>query len=148
MDFQNLRLRRILRLVWLAAVMAVIVCSLLPGSSRVKHAIDNWGFSDKLEHIVAYAVLSLIPALHERVRVQAYMFLGMMLMGIALEFGQLVAGGRSFEREDILADCVGLLAGLAVGFVLRFWMQRTRNTSRRLIQKTEILGKASLSERV
>lgn len=114
----------------------------------MKHAIDNWGLSDKLEHIVAYAVLSLIPALHERIRVQAWMLLGMMMMGIALEFGQLVADGRSFEREDILADCVGLLAGLAVGFVLRFWMQRTRNASHRLIQKAEILGKASLSERV
>lgn len=123
------------------------MCSLAPGPSLVKHAIDTWGLSDKFEHIIAYAVLSLIPALHERIPVQACMLLGMLLMGVALEFGQLLTDGRSFEPKDIFANCIGLLAGLAVGFVLRFWVQRERNGSRRIRQKSEILGKASLSER-
>lgn len=148
MNLQSYQLPRMLRAVWSAAVVAVIVCSLLPGSSPVKHAIDNWGLSDKLEHIVAYAVLSLLPALHERIRVQVCMLLAMMMMGVVLEFGQLMADGRSFEKEDILADSIGLLAGVVLGFVLRFWMQRSPDRSRRFHQKSEILGDTSLSERL
>lgn len=65
-------------------------------------------------------------------------------MGVVLEFSQLLTDGRSFEPEDILANCIGLLAGLAVGFVLRFWVRRDRNASRRFRHKSEIPG---ISER-
>src|ERR1035437_4080104 len=47
-------MRLSLRLIWLAALAAVIVGSLAPAQSGVMHLIDQGGINDKVEHFTAY----------------------------------------------------------------------------------------------
>jgi len=49
-------MRLSVRLIWLAALAAVIVA---PAQSGVMHLIDQGGINDKVEHFTAYAFLVL-----------------------------------------------------------------------------------------
>ena len=113
------RARHLVRVLWLLAIVVVGVASLLPGDSLPMQALDRLEISDKLEHFAAYAVLALLPALHERRRIVVAAALGAALLGVALEYGQLYTGWRDFEIGDMAADVAGVLFGLAVGFPLR-----------------------------
>lgn len=145
---QRSNYRLILRAAWLGAIATVIVFSLLPGSSPVIRIIDRWDLSDKIEHIGAYAVLAFLPVLHERARLLIWLMLLMVLMGVGLEFGQLASDGRSFELEDILADCAGLFTGIVAGLIVRPWMQhRSPNAVLHFQEESEIMGNASLPKR-
>ena len=101
----------------------VIVFSLLPGSSPPLRAMFH--INDKLEHIAAYAALTFLPSLHEKPRALVRIGLAMMAMGVALEFGQLLSEGREFEVADMLADGLGLLAGMVIGLASRFWIHHS-----------------------
>jgi len=56
-------MRLSLRLIWLAALAAVIVCNLAPDQSGVMHLVDLGRINDKVEHFTAYAVLAALPNL-------------------------------------------------------------------------------------
>jgi VanZ family protein len=45
--------------------------------------------------------------------------LAMMLLGVALEFGQKLVPGRGFEIRDIFIDGAGVLTGFAIGILSR-----------------------------
>jgi VanZ family protein len=119
------RRKNILRALWLVAVMMVVVGSLLPADSASIEALDRLGISDKIEHFLAYFVLVLLPAIHERRRFVAGCALGAVALGIALEFVQLYSPGRTFEIADMLADAAGVVCGLIVSIPLR--ASRIRN---------------------
>jgi VanZ family protein len=95
---------------WLAAgwllVLAIIVLSLMPAPPDL--GIDQ---GDKLGHFAAYGLTTLWFAQiytdrPERIR----LFIGMVALGIAIEYAQRATGYRSFEIADMLADAIG--AGL------------------------------------
>jgi VanZ family protein len=75
--------------------------------------------NDKVQHIVAYLSLACLPALHERRRRLAYTAVGLVALGVLLEFGQLWSPGRSFEIGDMLADAAGVIAGASLGLWAR-----------------------------
>ena len=50
--------RQLLRWAWYAAIVVVIVTSVLPSDSRPTRALDALSISDKFEHLAAYAVAS------------------------------------------------------------------------------------------
>jgi len=127
--------RWVLRSVWLGAVVGVIVLSLLPGHSPIIHVIDQWDLSDKMEHIGAYAVLAFFPVLHERSRLVLRILLGLLAMGIALEFCQLASVDRSFEVGDMLADGVGLLAGCLAGLLPRSWLRQQKRVNKTSLRR-------------
>ena len=109
----------LLRTLWLAAIIIVVVGSLLPASSTPMRALAELHISDKLEHVGAYAVLAFLPAIHERRRFIIAAAIGTVLLGIGLEFGQLFTGWRHFEVGDMFADAVGVCFGVAVGIPVR-----------------------------
>ena len=111
----------VLRLIWLAALAAVIVGSLAPAQSGVMHLIDLGGINDKVEHFTAYAVLAALPSLRRfRCRIGAAMvLLFLFLLGAALELGQRVSPGRTCDWHDLLANTCGILAGLALVRILQ-----------------------------
>jgi len=43
----------------------------------------------------------------------------MMLLGVALEFGQKLVPGREFEIRDMFINGVGALTGIAIGILSR-----------------------------
>jgi VanZ family protein len=111
--------RRILRILWLFAILVVAVMSLLPGNSLPMRALDRLHVNDKLEHCLAYTVLAFLPAIHEHRRFIIAAALGAVALGIALEYGQLLTGWRDFEYGDMVADAVGVCVGLAAAVPLR-----------------------------
>jgi VanZ family protein len=82
-------------------------------------ALAELHISDKLEHVGAYALLAFLPAIHERRRFIVAAAIGTVLLGIALEFGQLFTGWRHFEGGDMVADAVGVCFGVAAGIPIR-----------------------------
>jgi len=101
-----------------------MVFSLLPASSPTLQAMI-YG-DDKLEHFAAYAVLAFLPSLHERPKLLVWVVAAVVVMGVGLEFGQLLSDGRRFEVEDMIADSYGVLAGIIVALPSRSWIQRKR----------------------
>jgi VanZ family protein len=111
--------RGALRALWIAAVLVVIVGSLLPAASAPMRALGWLGINDKVEHFLAYLTLALLPALHERSKFLVGAAVGAVVLGIALEYGQRLSPGRDFEFKDMEADAAGVCIGLAVGLALR-----------------------------
>ncbi len=113
------QLQPLLKACWGLACVVVITGSLLPAASAPIRMLSKLGINDKIEHFGAYAVLALLPTVHEKWRRLSLLLLLMLLLGVALEFGQLYSPGRSFEIGDMVADATGLLAGFLCGLPLR-----------------------------
>lgn len=99
---------------WVLAVAAVVVASLMPASD-LPHVPNNF---DKIEHFIAYAGLS-AGAVQLFVRRLSWGFICVLLvlMGIGLECLQAQMGlGRMLDRTDALANTLGVLVGLATAF--------------------------------
>ncbi|MCZ2147344.1 MAG: VanZ family protein [Bryobacterales bacterium] len=107
----------------------VVTGSLLPSSSSPMRAWSALHIADKLQHFTAYAVLAFLPTLHERRPVFAGIALGIIAMGVCLEFGQRLSEGRFFEMGDMVANTGGVLTGLILGLPSRNWIfARVRNS--------------------
>ena len=88
-------------------VAAIVWLSLTP---KPPHPLD-FGWSDKLEHCVAYgALMGWFAFLYRRTPARLAYAIGFVAMGIAIEFIQPYTG-RDFEVADMLADALGVAAG-------------------------------------
>ncbi len=108
-----------MRAVWAALVVVVVIGSLLPAASAPMQALAAFHINDKVEHVLAYLSLAFLPALHERRRRLLYFAVGLVALGVLLEFGQLWSPGRSFEIGDMVADAAGVIAGASIGLWAR-----------------------------
>lgn len=112
--------RQWLRILWVCALIVVITGSLLSPKSKPMELIDELPVSDKIEHFSAYFVLALLPALHERAHVAWSLAGAMILLGVALEYGQFYeANGRDFEYLDMVADTAGVITGMLTAWPFR-----------------------------
>lgn len=111
--------RRLLRIAWFLALLAVIAGELLPGASLPVRLLTQLHIGDKIQHFGAYAVLAFLPTLHERRGLLAIVALGLVALGISLEFGQMLSGSRFLEIGDMAANAVGVCFGVAFGLPLR-----------------------------
>ena len=95
---------------WILAIACVVVGSLLPSSD-----LPSVKVNDKVEHFVAYAVLSAgAVQLFARRLSWGFVCLLLVLMGIGLEVLQAqMELGRMLDRNDALANTIGVLIGLA-----------------------------------
>jgi len=96
---------------WKAAgwmlVLAIITLSLTPAPPHL-----NLEQGDKLGHFAAYALVTLwFAQLYAGLRQRIWLALGMVALGIALEYAQRATGYRSFEVADMVADALGVAIG-------------------------------------
>ena len=99
---------------WSVAVAAVVVASVVPAASLPEVPQG----SDKLEHFLAYALLSAgaVQLFARRLSLLSACTT-LALMGFALEYMQGQMGlGRAMDARDALANTLGVLAGLATQF--------------------------------
>jgi VanZ family protein len=109
---------------WTAVVLAVVV-SLVP-THRLPQPPN---VSDKVEHFVAYFLLSLwFAGIYPRAKYWI-IALGLGVMGVLIEFAQGSMGyGRYADVRDVVANCAGLLAGLLLSWWwLGGWAQRVES---------------------
>lgn len=96
---------------WLACgwflVLLIIYLSLRPGGPVLPPKI-----SDKLQHVIAYGVLTYwFTCLYLHRSARAAYAAGFVLLGVALEFIQGWTGYRSFDFADMAADLLGVVFG-------------------------------------
>ncbi len=102
---------------WLAAILAVVVASLLPATDLPPVPTG----ADKLEHFAGYAVLAAIAVQLLATRAALWRAgAALVVLGIALELAQfLFTSTRMMDGGDALANALGVAAGLAT--VLTPW---------------------------
>lgn len=96
---------------WKAAgwmlVLAIIALSLTPAPPHL-----NVEQGDKLGHLAAYGLVTLwFAQLYAGLRQRTWLVVGMVALGIALEYAQRATGYRSFEVADMIADALGVAIG-------------------------------------
>ena len=112
---------------WTFIAVAVVV-SLVPGQK-----LPPTGVSDKLEHSVAYALLTLwFAGIYPRT---AYWRIGlsMFVLGVCIEVLQgLMPFGRQPDVRDVVANSLGIVGGIALAMTgLGGWAQRIEAWARK-----------------
>lgn len=105
---------------WVLIAALLVVC-LMPASS-----LPQTGVSDKFEHSIAYAVLSLwFAGLYPRSR-YVVIGIGLFAMGVAIEWAQgAMQVGRQSDYRDVIANTSGIVAGLVLAALwLGGWAER------------------------
>ncbi|MDO5505065.1 MAG: VanZ family protein [Pseudoxanthomonas suwonensis] len=99
---------------WAAAIAAVVIGSMLPASDLQSLPSVN----DKLLHFLGYFALAAgAVQLFARRSALLVACVAIGLLGIGLEWAQgAFASGRQMDPSDAVANCVGVLAGLATQF--------------------------------
>lgn len=91
---------------WLL-VLAIITLSLTPAPPHL-----NVEHGDKLGHFAAYGLVTLwLAQLYTGLHPRIGLVVGMVALGIALEYAQRATGYRSFEVADMVADAIGVAIG-------------------------------------
>lgn len=81
--------------------------------------------SDKVEHLVGYAIVTLAAASFARGTAEFLrMALAAVLLSTLLELGQLAVPGRLFELADLAANYAGITLGWLVGSGLLWLLDR------------------------
>ena len=102
---------------WLVAgwllVTVVVVASLVPS-----YSLPPVGVSDKLEHSVAYAAMTLwFTGIYRRSRYW-HIAAALFLLGVAIEFAQGAMNlGRQRDYHDVIANSGGIAVGMLVALV-------------------------------
>jgi VanZ family protein len=100
------------RRAWLAAgwfgIGLVVFLSLTPRPPE----IDLGAYTDKWEHVTTYALLMWwFCQVRTSLSARARTGLGLVALGIGLEFAQRMTGFRMFEVSDMVADTLGVALG-------------------------------------
>ncbi len=107
-----------LYVLWILSIILVITGSLLPASSPMIRAVGRLPVNQKVLHFCGYSWLALLALLTVKRRSLAVMVaLSMILLGVALEFGQRLVPGRAFEIRDMFINGFGVLTGIAIGIL-------------------------------
>lgn len=104
---------RLLRIAFFAAAALVAALSLVPSETLPPTSIG-----DKVEHVIAYAVLGLLGAASSQ-RGVTRVILGLALFGAAIELLQAFSPGRSPDPLDVAADIAGAGLGIGLAILLR-----------------------------
>jgi len=111
---------RISFVLWLVVLAAVITGSLLPGAVAARIPLAAAHLTNKDAHFLGYSALAFLSLL-----AFPHCLTGLVCaaaavpLGVALEFAQRLVPGRSFEVGDMIANTLGVCAGLALAALLR-----------------------------
>ena len=107
---------RLILVLWVISTGAVCYLSLAP---KIEFPIDFTG-ADLFYHALAYLWLSFLPFfIFQKIRKCLMYALLMILVGIALEFGQTFIPGRDFSILDMVSNSVGSILGMVCGKYVR-----------------------------
>jgi VanZ family protein len=105
---------------WLLVLSVIVVGSLLPGAIAARIPLAAAHLTDKDAHFLGYSTLAFLSLL-----AFPHFLSGLVCataavpLGVALEFAQRLVPGRSCEVGDMIANTLGVCAGLALAALLR-----------------------------
>ena len=105
------------QVLWIAAIAAVITGELLPGNSGVMRLVAATHINDKTLHFTAYTLLAFLPGFGFKPGRGIPLALSMIFLGVALEFAQRLVPFRGFEVADMVANALGVVAGMLLALV-------------------------------
>ncbi|HQN19926.1 MAG TPA: VanZ family protein [Syntrophobacteraceae bacterium] len=113
---------------WLMVLAAVCVGSMIPHGS-----LPEGGFPTGLAaRVIAFFLLAFLPMYDfPRLRHALYAALSMALVGFFLKYLQQSIPGRHYSADDMVANNVGVLLGIVVGFVVRI-RKESKQSSRKV----------------
>lgn len=119
---QFARLRPVFRWAGWAAVIVIVILSVMPGPSR-----PHSGWAGSVEHFAAYALTALAlsigyPAMLARIGV----VLTLTSLSGLLEFAQTLVPGRRAALADVLVSGLGASAGVGLALLLFAVLARSR----------------------
>ena len=116
------RFKIVSKRIFAVGIVAILILSLLPKSD-----MPSVGVSDKIEHVVAYALLGLAGGLGFPTQRAAIVLLVLLpLLGVALEIVQLKVPERSADVVDALADWIEAALALLPTLFVRFSLAKPR----------------------
>ncbi len=119
------------RILWGMSAAVVAVLSLLPPDDLP----SDLGLSDKLLHVLGYAVLGALGVLSGAR--WPWALLAVVGYGLALEGAQGLLGYRSFEWADLVADAAGAVVGVLVASRVMREVQQSRDARRQSQKRQE-----------
>lgn len=85
----------------------IIYLSLTPEPPQIN--VEN---GDKYGHLAAYGLVTLwLAQSYTHLRQRIWLVIGMIALGIAMEYAQRATGYRTFDVNDMLADALGVATG-------------------------------------
>ena len=98
---------------WFWLALAVVVC-LVPG-----HELPTrFEVNDKVSHLLGHGALALYFAGLVPRRSWWKLFVGLVLLGVAIEFAQyFMRVGREGDPRDVVANSLGVVLGLVLGWL-------------------------------
>ena len=112
----------VFRTIWILWMACVIGGSVAPEPFMVEAElyVPLLGLGDKLLHFAGYCVLAFFAILSFGRRTRGVAAaLSMILLGVGVEFAQLLSHTRTTEWADAAANTGGVLCGIAVALLLR-----------------------------
>ena len=111
-----------LKIIWAVGIFSIFVLSVLPPDQ----VPITSSFSDKIEHLVAYGLVAFFGFIAASTfQRRVLLGLGMVVMGITLEFVQAEVLGRFFELLDMVANGLGVgIAAVLAAIYLRIKSSR------------------------
>lgn len=102
---------------WKAIFWLLLLGTLWLSLVPVEHIPSAFNFWDKAQHALGFAALALTGLLgyprHNR-----RLVLGLIILGVGIEYAQHLTGWRQGDWADWLADCVGVAIGSALWTVM------------------------------
>jgi len=107
----GIRIRTLARICFAVGIIIVVMGSLNP-----QPAILPLRLSDKLVHILAYAILGIVGSIgYPNRSMTAVLIGGLTVLGGAIEIAQIYIPGRDGTLLDVLANALGSVLGVAGG---------------------------------
>ena len=106
-----------------AALSLLFLAGITVGSLMPLTELPPLPGNDKTHHLIGYAVLVFCSALR-RPSYWLYLVLGFALWSGAIELVQPYVN-RYGEWQDLVANCVGLLLGISLAQLARYWLGKS-----------------------
>jgi len=101
---------------WILVLVLLLIGSFIPLTVIVR----NFFLIDTVLHLILYSILSFIPMILFKSRKNAFLLsIAMTPIGYLLETLHILVTEENFSAINVLANNVGVLAGIATGFTVR-----------------------------
>ena len=111
-------------LCWALLIIIMVIASIVPGSGLFPPETDYW---DKIFHLTTNSLATMLPLIFIADRRRAACLAALVpVLGFGLEYLQRGISGRTFSPEDLIANNVGVIAGVVIGCSYRIYRRFKR----------------------
>ncbi|WP_251360011.1 VanZ family protein [Kangiella sp. TOML190] len=107
---------KLFKILFVIATVVIFILSLIPGKQLPSGL--PW---DKAVHFVGYAGLAFLARLGSKKHPSWQLVIGCIIFSLLIEFLQQFIPNRGFEWLDLLANSLGVVAGVSLALLIQRW---------------------------